>query len=64
MSERWKYQNIKVCAGWMRTILVKLPKPALIEMAKAHGISVRGSKTAIVDRFPYERTIDIAIRIN
>lgn len=64
MNGRWKYENIKVCAGAMRTILVKLPKPALMAMAKAHGISVRGSKAAIVDRFPYERTIDVAVRIN
>ena len=63
MSERWKYQNIKLCAGWMRIILRRLPKPALIEMAKARGVSVRGSKAAIVDRFPYE-PIEIAIRIN
>lgn len=64
MSERWKYENIKLRAGWMRTILKRLPKPALMAMAKAHGISVRGSKAAIVDRFPYERTIDVAVRIN
>lgn len=25
----------KVCAGWMRIILKRLPKPALIEMAVA-----------------------------
>ncbi len=59
-----KYQNIRMPAGWMRTILTRLPKPALVEMAKAHGISVRGSKAAIVDRFPYERIIDVSIRIN
>ncbi|HPC97040.1 MAG TPA: hypothetical protein PLU87_19015 [Sedimentisphaerales bacterium] len=60
----WKYQNIKIHAGMMRNILHRLPKPALMAMAKAHGLSVRGSKSAIVDRFPHERTIDLAIRIN
>lgn len=64
MSKHGKYQNVRMPAGWMRTILTRLPKPALVEMAKARGISVRGSKAAIVDRFPYELTIDVAVRIN
>jgi len=58
------FKHMKVPVWRVTALLRAMRKPDLMQLAKTHRISVRGSKAAIVDRFPRTHEIRVAVRIN